>query len=86
MSSNVLSVGLEADLAEIIDLMLDQRVGAVPVVDADGTLVGIVSYVDILREVPVYEEDSGKPRVTNGVTWAPRWVDPTKQAIPRSDR
>jgi acetoin utilization protein AcuB len=72
MSSNVLSVGLEADLAEIIDLMLDQRVGAVPVVDADGTLVGIVSYVDILREVPVYEEDSGKPRVTNGVTWAPR--------------
>jgi acetoin utilization protein AcuB len=61
MSSNVLSVGLEADLAEIIDLMLDQRVGAVPVVDADGTLVGIVSYVDILREVPVYEEDSGKP-------------------------
>lgn len=73
MSSNVLSVGLEADLAEIIDLMLDQKVGAVPVVDADGTLVGIVSYVDILREIPVYQDDSDKPAVTNGgATWVPR--------------
>ena len=72
MSSNELSVGVEADLAEIVDLMLDQKVGAVPVVDADGTLVGIVSYVDILREIPVYQEDSDKPALRNRATWSPR--------------
>ena len=66
MSANVLSVDLEADAAEIIDLMLDQKVGAVPVVDADGTLVGIVSYMDILRAIPVDDEDYEAPRVTNG--------------------
>ncbi len=27
----------------------DERVGALPVVDADGKLIGIVSYVDALR-------------------------------------
>lgn len=31
--------------------MLDNNIGAVPVTDGDGRLVGIVSYVDILRNV-----------------------------------
>ena len=52
MSSDPLSVPLEADAAEIIDLMLDNKIGAVPVVDADGRIVGIVSYVDLLRVLP----------------------------------
>jgi acetoin utilization protein AcuB len=51
MSSDVVSVELEADIAEIVEAMLERNVGAVPVVDADGSLVGIVSYVDILRNV-----------------------------------
>jgi acetoin utilization protein AcuB len=50
MSSDVLSVELETDLNEVIDLMIDQRVGAVPVLDDRGLLAGIVSYVDLLRE------------------------------------
>jgi acetoin utilization protein AcuB len=66
MSSNVLSVDLEADAAEIIELMLDKKVGAVPVVDGDGTLVGIVSYMDTLRAIPVDDDDYREPRVTNG--------------------
>lgn len=66
MSSDVLSVDLEADAAEIVDLMLDQKIGAVPVVDGDGTLTGIVSYVDILRAIPLYDGDYEEPRVTNG--------------------
>jgi acetoin utilization protein AcuB len=50
MSSDVLSVDPETELDDVIDLMIEHRVGAVPVV-APGTedLVGIVSYVDILR-------------------------------------
>jgi acetoin utilization protein AcuB len=65
MSSDVISVDVEADAAEIIDLMLDQKIGAVPVVDADGTLVGIVSYMDVLRELPLDKDDPEKPRATD---------------------
>ena len=31
--------------------MIEQQIGAVPVIGPDGTLVGIVSYVDMLREL-----------------------------------
>ena len=50
MTGEPLSVELEADAAEIVELMLDNNVGALPVVDAEGRLAGIVSYVDVLRE------------------------------------
>ena len=50
MSADVVKVYPETDLGEVIDRMLDEKVGAVPVVDADtGDLLGIVSYVDVLR-------------------------------------
>lgn len=52
MSSDVLSVEEEADLAEVVDLMLDHKIGAVPVTNADGALVGIISYIDVLRALP----------------------------------
>lgn len=52
MSSDVLTVDDTTEVSELIDLMLEQKVGAVPVVDLhSGELVGIVSYVDILREL-----------------------------------
>jgi acetoin utilization protein AcuB len=72
MSSNLLTVDLEADAAEIVDLMLDQKIGAVPVVDADGTLVGIVSYMDVLREIPLGDVVREEPRVTDGAAWEQR--------------
>jgi acetoin utilization protein AcuB len=50
MRSDVVSVDRSADLVEVIDLMLDEKVGAVPVVDEEtNDLVGIVSYIDVLR-------------------------------------
>ncbi|HMR09276.1 MAG TPA: CBS domain-containing protein [Polyangiaceae bacterium] len=50
MSSDVLSVDAEMELSDLVDLMLDHKVGAVPVVDPESDeLVGIVSYVDVLR-------------------------------------
>lgn len=50
MSADVLSVDPETELEEVVDLMIEHRVGALPVV-SPGTdeLVGIVSYVDVLR-------------------------------------
>ncbi len=56
MTSDVIAVDVEADAAEIVDLMLDHKIGAVPVVDGDNTLVGIVSYIDLLRALS-FEDD-----------------------------
>jgi CBS domain-containing protein len=35
-------------LGEVLDLFADERIGAVPVVDDEDHLVGILSYVDVL--------------------------------------
>ena len=50
MSSDVLSVDPETELEEVIDLMIDHKIGALPVVEADSQKVlGIISYIDVLR-------------------------------------
>lgn len=50
MSSDPVTVYPDTDLAEAVDLMLENKVGALPVIDASsGDLLGIVSYVDVLR-------------------------------------
>lgn len=50
MSGDVVTVDRSADVQEIIDLMVEEKVGAIPVIDEDTTnLVGIVSYIDVLR-------------------------------------
>jgi acetoin utilization protein AcuB len=50
MSSNLHMVGPEDDLVDAIELMVEHKVGAVPVVDpSTRELVGIVSYIDVLR-------------------------------------
>lgn len=50
MSSDVVSVAMGDDVIEAIDLMIEHRIGAVPVVEpSTGELLGIVSYVDALR-------------------------------------
>ncbi|MFO0547201.1 MAG: CBS domain-containing protein [Polyangiaceae bacterium] len=51
MSADVLSVSPDTSTNAIVELMLEERIGAVPVVDGDGAVVGIVSYVDILRSL-----------------------------------
>lgn len=59
MSADVLSVEPDTQLNDVIAIMLDARVGAVPVVRA-GTreVVGIVSYVDVLRAAQeLFEEE-----------------------------
>jgi acetoin utilization protein AcuB len=60
MNSDVLSVDEEADAAEVVDLMLDNKIGAVPVLDGDGALVGIVSYMDVLRALPLQAIDAAQ--------------------------
>jgi acetoin utilization protein AcuB len=50
MTSNVIRVDPETDVREIVDVMIEEKISAVPVVDEDsGDLVGIVSHVDVMR-------------------------------------
>jgi CBS domain-containing protein len=49
MTSDVESVLLHASASEAIEKLLDRRFGALPVVDEQGELVGIVSECDFLR-------------------------------------
>ncbi len=52
MSANLLTVDPSSDVVEIIDLMVGERINAVPVVDEEtNELVGIVSSVDVLGAV-----------------------------------
>ncbi len=51
MTSDVITAGRGDSLEHLIDLLVDRDVSAVPVVEADGRLVGIVSWVDILLAV-----------------------------------
>jgi len=50
MSADVIFVHAETEVSDVIDLLLEAKIGAVPVVRPDSReIVGIVSYVDILR-------------------------------------
>lgn len=50
MSADVISVETETELADAIALLIEHKVGALPVVRPDTReLVGILSYIDVLR-------------------------------------
>jgi CBS domain-containing protein len=49
MTRNVVSIGPGATVAEMVKLMLDNRISGLPVVDDRGDLVGIVTEGDCLR-------------------------------------
>ena len=50
MSGGVVSVSPQTEVSEVVELMLEEKLGALPVVGGeDDELVGIVSYVDVLR-------------------------------------
>jgi len=49
MTTDVLIADPDEELIAVAQLMIDARVGAVPIVDRDSHLIGIVSYIDILR-------------------------------------
>lgn len=50
MTGTVVTVSTGAPLAEAVQLMLDRRIGCLPVVD-DGRLVGLLSESDCLRHL-----------------------------------
>lgn len=50
MSPKPITLSPTDDLKEAIELLIEEKVGGIPVVDEDGrAVVGIVTYVDVLR-------------------------------------
>lgn len=50
MSTDVVAAEPETDVSELVTLLLEHKVGAIPVVVPDTRqIVGIVSYIDVLR-------------------------------------
>lgn len=50
--SDVTTVRPDTPVAELLDIMLEEKIGAVPVLAPDtGDLIGVVSYIDVLRAV-----------------------------------
>ena len=49
MQAKPITVDPDSDLEEVIDSMLDFKIGAVLVADGEGHLQGIISYEDVLR-------------------------------------
>jgi CBS domain-containing protein len=49
MVSNVITVGPDASVLDVANLLLHNRISAVPVVNADGKIVGIVSEGDLIN-------------------------------------
>ena len=62
MRPDVIWVEPETDLSDVIELLLEHKIGAVPVIRPDTqAVVGIVSYIDVLRAVQeeLEDEESG---------------------------
>jgi CBS domain-containing protein len=64
MTTDVLTVNQDASVLEAVRLMLQRRISGLPVVDASGALVGMVSEGDFLRR----SELGTQPR-------HPRWIE-----------
>lgn len=64
MTTSVVTVSPETDIAEAVKLMLDRQISGVPVIDDAGRLIGILTEGDLMRRA---ELDTGRQ------SW---WINP----------
>jgi acetoin utilization protein AcuB len=61
MSSDVIVAEPDTELGDLVELLLEHKVGALPVVEPDTReVVGIVSYIDVLRQLYERLEEGDK--------------------------
>jgi len=77
MSSPAITIGPDATLAEAAHAMAQHKVRRLPVVDADGRLVGILSRVDLLK-VFLRTDSEIREELIRDVFMHVLWADPTK--------
>jgi len=61
MTAPVATVGEDTSFKHVAEIMAEHGVGALPVLDAGGRVVGIVSQIDLLRKEE-YQDDPKAPR------------------------
>jgi CBS domain-containing protein len=49
MTSKPITLMPEDELRDAVELLIEEKMGGIPVVDEEDGLVGIVTYVDVLR-------------------------------------
>jgi acetoin utilization protein AcuB len=49
MTTEPVTISPDDDLEEAVELLIEEKMGGIPVVDEEEGLVGIVTYVDVLR-------------------------------------
>ena len=49
MTTEPITVSPEDDLEEVVELLIEEKFGGIPVVDKSAGLVGIVTYMDVLQ-------------------------------------
>ena len=74
MTSRVVTVGPDEPVAAIAQKLTDHHISAVPVVEEDGALLGIVSEGDLLRRPEIGTQKS------SGSWWLNLWRDPSDLA------
>jgi CBS domain-containing protein len=52
-SENVITIDAQADIRTAVRLLMEHGIGALPVLNADGALVGVISERDVVRAVDV---------------------------------
>jgi len=58
MQPDVICVEPETDLGDVVELLIEHKIGAVPVVEPDTqAIVGIISYIDVLRAMQATFEE-----------------------------
>ena len=84
MTSPAVTIGPDATVVEAAKVMDRRRVKRLPVVDAEGTLVGIVSRVDLLKAF-LRADDEIRAEVTREVFMRVLWADPEKFEVTVED-
>ena len=74
MTTNVVTISEDTDVAEIARVLLENRVSALPVIDAVGKLPGIVSEGDLIRRT---EAGTARPQRS---WWLALVADPSREA------
>lgn len=82
MTTGVITIGLNTPVEEIARTLLSNRISAVPVVDDDGVLVGIVSEADLIHRVEIGTERHREFLQSRGVKSADIMTKPVIAASP----
>ena len=81
MSHDLITAPPDATLREVAELMLRHRIGCIPVVKSDGTLIGLVTETDLLKAALLPESEQGAIANQKEETIMSEWKAKTQREI-----